>query len=114
MGLADGLAWEKEHGVVEQEPTKVTVEHTGGSSSYYMTFVKVPTTLPEPYQAECNDIIEANEMTFAEGNAFKAIWRTSAARLGRKKLGNNAVYDAEKIQFFGARMEVNARLQEVE
>ena len=107
MGLADGLAWGKANPVVD----KVTVEHTGGSSSYYMATIVKPTTLPEPYQAECNDIIEALKMTFAEGNAFKAIWRTATARLGTLKKGNNAVYDAEKVQFFGARMEVLAALQ---
>ncbi|MCK4821873.1 hypothetical protein KA005_39270, partial [bacterium] len=61
-----------------------TEEHTGGSSSYYLTHVANPTTLPEPYDAECNDIIEALDMTFAEGNAFKGIWRSCAARQGKK------------------------------
>lgn len=85
-----------------------TEEHTGGSSSYYMVHVSNPTTLDEEYDAECNDIIESLGMTFAEGNAFKAIWRTAAARMGKKKKGNNSKYDAEKVIFFGERMEVAA------
>jgi hypothetical protein len=93
---------------IEYETPEVTEEHTGGSSSYYGVKVSNPTTLPAPYDAECNDIIEALGMTFAEGNAFKAIWRTATARLGKKKVGNNAFYDAEKVVFFGERMKVHA------
>lgn len=85
-------------------------EHTGGSSSYYTVKVETPTTpYSLTYTAECNDIIEALGMTFAEGNAFKAVWRTAAARQGKKKKGNNAVYDAEKVCFFGERMLVAAK-----
>lgn len=90
----------------EEEDT----EYTGGSSSYYKVYVKHPTTLGEPYEAECNDIIEALNMTFAEGNAFKAIWRKAKARQGVKKKGyDNGVYDSEKVVFFGKRMLVEAK-----
>jgi hypothetical protein len=88
-------------------------QYTGGSSDYYVTFVKNPTTFTEPYFAECNDIIEALEMDFAEGNAFKAIWRKAKARQGVKKKGyDNGVYDSEKVVFFGERMLVKAKEQE--
>lgn len=83
-------------------------EHTGGSSSYYMVHVDCPTTLEQEYYAECNDMIEALDMTPAEANVFKAIWRTAAHRQGKKKKGNNAVYDAEKCVFFSQRMLVAA------
>lgn len=45
-------------------------------------------------------------MSYAEGNAFKAIWRRCAARtLGVKKRGyTDGLYDAEKVEFFGSRM----------
>lgn len=45
-------------------------------------------------------------MSYAEGNAFKAIWRLCATRtLGPKKRGyTDGLYDAEKVAFFGARM----------
>ena len=85
-------------------------QYTGGSSNYYKVFVKNPTTLEEPYEAECNDIIESLKMTFAEGNAFKAIWRKAKARQGVKKKGyDNGVYDSEKVVFFGQRMLVEAK-----
>ena len=91
-----------------------TVEHTGGSSSYYTVKVESPTTKWKlPYEAECNDIIEALNMTFAEANNFKATWRTAAARQGKKKKGNNAVYDAEKCVFFSGRMLVAAKKGDV-
>lgn len=78
---------------------------TGGSSAYYMIQVTNPTTLPEPYQAECNDIIEALQLNFAEGNILKAIWRRAAARLGSGKAGfEDGKYDAEKILFFAQRI----------
>lgn len=82
------------------------VEYTGGSVSYYTVAILHPTT-PErsPYTAECNDIIEALGMNYAEGNAFKAIWRMCAARKGLGKKGyDDGLYDAEKVAFFGNRM----------
>jgi hypothetical protein len=80
-------------------------EKSGGAVSYYLVNVTKPNQGNEPYQAECTDIIEALGMTFAEGEAFKAIWRTAAARtLGRLKDGGSATYDAKKVVFFGKRM----------
>ena len=91
-----------------------TEEHTGGSSSYYTVEITTPTTPFAPfYKAECNDIIEALELTFAEANVFKAIWRTAAARQGREKKGNDAVYDAEKCVFFSGRILVKAEQEAV-
>jgi hypothetical protein len=82
-------------------------EYTGGSVSYYSVLIKSPTNKNlTPYTAECNDIIEALGMNYAEGNAFKAIWRSCAARnLGVGKKGyTDGKYDAEKVVFFGQRM----------
>ena len=77
---------------------------TGGSSNYYKTFITHPTTLEEPYMAECNDIIESLNMNFAEGNIFKAVWRMAAHRAGKGKPGTSYLYDAEKIEFFAQRL----------
>lgn len=88
---------------IEQE------EHTGGSVNYYKVHVANPTTLPEAYDAEANDIIESLGLTFAEGNLFKAIWRMAADRNGKKKKGNNSVYDAEKLVFFAERVLVQEK-----
>ena len=86
-------------------------EYTGGSVSYYRVPVVAPLAGCTPYVAECNDIIEALGMTYAEGNAFKAIWRLCAARtLGMKKRGyTDGLYDAEKVEFFGSRMVAQER-----
>lgn len=86
-------------------------EYTGGKTSYYEVTVTLPTKEGRaPYVAECNDIIEALNMTFAEGEAFKAVWRRAAARLGRRKAGyGGGKYDADKVAFFGQRMAVQAR-----
>lgn len=85
-----------------------TAEYSGGSSSYYKVLVKNTTTpYALSYTAECNDIIEALGMNFAEGNAFKALWRRAAMRtLGLAKAGAKAdgLYDAEKVEFFGKRL----------
>ncbi len=81
-------------------------EFTGNNVNYYLVQVDEPKRL-EPYTAECEDIIEALGMTFAEGCAFKAIWRSCAARtLGLQKKGQDThgVYDAEKVQYYGGRM----------
>lgn len=96
-----------------KEDEQSAEEYTGSSSNYYKVFVKNPTTLETPYEAECNDIIESLKMTFAEGNAFKAIWRKAKARQGVKKKGyDNGVYDSEKVVFFGERMLIEAKEDE--
>lgn len=86
-------------------------EYTGGSVNYYKLLVENPTTLDNAYEVECNDIIEALDMNYAEGNAFKAIWRKCAARkFGVKKKGyDNGLYDSEKVVFFGDRMVVQSK-----
>lgn len=102
--------------VVSGVPVAVDVEqeeYTGASVSYYAAEVVNPTNPDsDPYTAECNDIIEALGMTFAEGNAFKAIWRSCAARkFGKAKKGyDSGLYDAEKVVFFGERMVVSAKM----
>lgn len=93
------------------EPTAAI--YTGGSSDYYKVNIVFPTTpYAMPYTAECNDIIEALGMNFAEGNAFKAIWRRAAQRtLGLRKAGakDDGLYDAEKVEFFGKRLVVQSK-----
>ena len=81
---------------------------TGGKltgNHYYRVRVAEPIS-PEvqPYTAECADIIEALDMTFNEGEAFKALWRLAASRQGRGKPGNKAQYDADKAAHYGARV----------
>lgn len=87
--------------------------YTGGSVDYYQVPVKNPTTAGRPsYIAECNDIIEALGMNYAEGNAFKAIWRRAAQRtLGLRKAGakDDGLYDAEKVAFFGNRLVIQSK-----
>jgi hypothetical protein len=80
-------------------------EYTGKDVSYYLVKIAKPKRL-DPYTAECEDIIEALGMSFAEGCAFKAIWRKCSARtLGLAKAGyKGGLYDAEKAQYYGARM----------
>lgn len=80
-------------------------EYTGGSVSYYSVRINSPTIPRDKYTAECNDIIEALNMNYAEGNAFKALWRMAAARQGKMKQGyKDGLYDAEKVVFFGERL----------
>lgn len=88
-------------------------EHTGGQVNYYLVEVKHPRRANQPaYQAECEDIISALGMTFDEGCAFKAIWRSAAARnSGSKKKGHDPIYDAQKVQHYGRQMEHTARHQ---
>jgi hypothetical protein len=90
----------------ETKPADFTT-YSGGSVSYYRVLIKKPTSKDvPPYIAECNDIIEALGMNYAEGNAFKAIWRRAAAQnLNIGKQGyKDGKYDAEKVVFFGERM----------
>ena len=79
--------------------------NSGGACDYYRVGVTHPTSQDQiPYVAECNDIIESLELTYAEANMFKEIWRIAAERtLGLKKAGNTKVRAAEKMVFFANR-----------
>lgn len=94
----------------------VAQQKTGGSVDYYKCHVADPIDPnAKPYTAESIDIIEALGMTFAEGEAFKAIWRTCTGRMGGAvKADNKALYNAEKVEFFGARMVRAAKRSEAE
>jgi len=84
--------------------SKQTLEHTGGSSSYYDVVIDVETQGKrkqiKPALVSCDAIITALGMNFSQGTLFKVIWRLCAGKLGRKKKGNNAKYDAEKLVYY--------------
>lgn len=84
---------------------------SGGLNNWYVVPVKNPQRKEqEPYQAECEDIIQALGMTFDEGCAFKALWRNAAARMGNGKPGNSSVYDCEKLVHYANRILAKAYL----
>lgn len=83
----------------------MTDKLTGGRNNYYLVQVKHPQREEQPaYQAECEDIIQALGLTFDEGCAFKAIWRTANARKGNGKPDQKALYDAEKLVHYANRI----------
>lgn len=87
-----------------------TERKTGGSNDYYRAEVTNTLDGRPAYDVQCLEVIETLGMTFAEGEAFKAIWRSCAARtLGKHKADNNALYDAEKVEFYGKRMVAAAK-----
>lgn len=92
-------------GKLKAPRTVETVEEdTGTDANYYQAKINNPNRADEPYIAECSDIIEALDMNFNEGEAFKAIWRMAAERKGMKKAGNSALRDATKILHFARRI----------
>ena len=86
---------EKREGMEKQ--TRANTVQTGGLSGHYLAEVPEPQRGGSSYTAECDDIIFALNMTFDEGEAFKAIWRTCTSRLGYGKEGNTALYNAQKL-----------------
>jgi hypothetical protein len=84
----------------------------GSNPRMYLVHVAHPTTLKKPYDAECNDLMEALDMTPAEANIFKAVWRIAQARKGKAKPGAGGVYDAHKINFFAKRVLVREQNEE--
>lgn len=78
---------------------------TGLRTNYYLARVDHPQREDQPpYTAECEDIIEALGMDFDEGNVFKSLWRTAAARMGNVKPGLSEVYEAEKRVHYTGRI----------
>ena len=101
-----------------QKDVAESPEYSGSNANYYKVDIKSPTTEGvKPYTAECNDIIEALGMNYAEGNAFKAIWRRAAQfTLGKVKAGakEDGLYDAQKVEFFGKRLVVQSERRKAE
>ena len=90
---------------IHAKATKPVAINNGLNGSYYEVEIKYPTKEHKtPYLAECNDIIEALNMTPHEYNIFKSVWRKAAARLGNGKKDSKALYDAQKCLFASQRM----------
>ena len=84
---------------------KVEVKQDNGSNGSYYEVDCVSHKDGREYMAECQDIIDALQMTFNEGNTFKSLWRLAAARLGKVKgEGGKELYDAQKVEFYGKRV----------
>ena len=78
---------------------------TGGRVNYYLVHVTHPQREDQPaYRAECEDVIEALELTPNEANIFKEIWRSANARKANGKPGHDAIYGAEKIVHYAGRI----------
>jgi hypothetical protein len=78
-------------------------QSSGGDNEYWIAHVSHPKRL-EPYMAECEDLIELFQMTFQEGEAFKALWRKGQMRIGKGKPGDTLIRNSEKVYHFGGRM----------
>lgn len=77
----------------------------GGRVSYYLAQVLHPQREEQkPYQAECEDIMDALELNPDEANIFKEIWRSAAARKNNGKPGHTALYGAQKISHYAGRI----------
>ncbi len=80
-------------------------ENSGGFVNYYLVKVDHPQRLEQvPYQAECEDIIDALDLNFNEANIFKEIWRRARARQGAIKEGNTDLRGAQKIVHYANRI----------
>lgn len=81
-------------------------ENSGLRVNYYLAEIEHPQREDQKaYTAECEDIIDALNMTFDEANIFKEIWRTANARTNQKgKAGNTPVRAAEKLLHYAKRI----------
>lgn len=78
---------------------------SGLRNNYYLVFVEDPQREDQaPYQAECEDIIEALELNPDEANIFKEIWRSANGRKLNGKPGHSALYGAEKLVHYAGRI----------
>lgn len=78
---------------------------TGSLTNYYLAKVDFPQREEQPpYQAECEDLIEALQLNPDEANIFKEIWRGANARLDNGKPGHTPLYGAEKIFHYAGRI----------
>lgn len=86
---------------------------SGDNVNYYLVHVAHPQREDQQaYQAECDDIADALELTPDEKDIFKEIWRTANARLHNGKPGHKAIYGAEKILHRAKRILRRLKLKE--
>jgi hypothetical protein len=78
-------------------------QSSGGDNDYWVANVTEPKRLA-PYKAEAEDLIELFQFSFAEGNAFKALWRMGMDRVASGKPGDTPLRNAEKVAYYGSRM----------
>jgi hypothetical protein len=78
-------------------------QSSGGDNDYWVANVTEPKRL-DPYKAEAEDLIELFQFSFAEGNAFKALWRMGMDRVASGKPGDTPLRNAEKVAYYGTRM----------
>ena len=83
-------------------------QSSGGDNDYWVATIADPKRL-DPYKAECEDLIEHFQFTFAEGNAFKALWRMGMDRAAEGKPGDTPLRNAEKVAYYGQRMVAKER-----
>lgn len=81
---------------------------TGGDVNYYLIKVPHPKRL-QPYIAEVEDIIEAENMNFAEGTLLKSLIRLCKLKQNLGKPGSSTLYEAEKIKYYADRILAQAQ-----
>jgi hypothetical protein len=81
-------------------------ESSGLRVNYYLVQVDTPQREEQPpYQAECEDIMDALGLVPDEANIFKEIWRTANERThGKGKEGNTPLRAAQKLVHYSGRM----------
>lgn len=85
----------------------MTAINSGSHCAYYHAKVghpENPNQSGTPYEANCEDIIKALDMTFDEGCEFKSLWRRARARQGFVKAESDAVRDATKALHYAGRV----------
>lgn len=81
----------------------------GGKVDYYLCKVKHPQRREQPpYQAECEDLIHALQLTPDEANIFKEIWRGARGRQGTGKPDHKRLYGAQKMKHYAGRLLMHA------
>jgi hypothetical protein len=91
-----------------EERVFVDLGSSGGNTDYYTVKITHPKRL-EVSEVECEDIIRHLNMTFDEGEAFKAIWRNAALRMGGGKPGDTEIRNGEKVEHYGKGMQLDAK-----
>jgi hypothetical protein len=87
----------------ESSNTELSDEQTSGADNdYWVAQITNPKRL-EPCSVECDDLIELFQMSYQEGEAFKAHWRNGQLRLGKGKPGDTHLRNAQKFNYYSGR-----------
>lgn len=105
VGMQENFCLTCVHKPASNDQAEPCQETSGADNDYWIAHITDPKRL-QPCSVECDDLIELFQMSYQEGEAFKAQWRNGMLRIGKGKPGDTHLRNAEKTHYYSGRQVV--------